>query len=70
MAVFKVADLYTYMEITIMNPQTGWQSAQQFSILTLQYRVQLYISFALVLVCAVLGIKGITYIFEDRLGLT
>lgn len=59
MALFKLADLYTFLEITIMNPVTGWQSARQFSILIIQYRIQLYISFALVLICGGLGIKGI-----------
>jgi hypothetical protein len=59
-----------YLEITIMNPNVGWQSFTTFSILLIDYRIQLYIAFGLVLLCSVLGIRGIAYIFEDRLGLT
>jgi len=62
-AIFKLADLYTFLEITIMNPVTGWQSYKSFTVLTIQYKIQLYISFGVVVVCAVLGIKGIQYIF-------
>jgi hypothetical protein len=53
-----------------MNPAVGWQSYRSFGILLIQYKIQLYASFVLVLICAVLGMKGIQYIFEDRLGLT
>jgi hypothetical protein len=46
-----------------MNPVTGWQSMKSFSVLLIQYKIQLYISFAVVLICAGFGIKGIQYIF-------
>lgn len=46
-----------------MNPEIGWQNYKTFSILTFEFRIQLYASFAVVLICAGLGIKGITYIF-------
>jgi hypothetical protein len=62
-AIFKLADLYTYISITVENPATGWQSTRSFGGLFLDFRTQLYISFGVVLLCSGLGIKGITYIF-------
>ena len=53
-----------------MNSNVAWQNLRSFTILLLDYRIQLYISFGLVAICLVLGIQGIGYIFEDRLGLT
>ena len=53
-----------------MNKNIPWQDLRTIDVLLLDYRIQLYIAFGLVAVCLVLGIKGIGYIFEDRLGLT
>ena len=69
-AAFKLADLYTYIEITLFNFSINWQNLREFTILLFDYRVQLYIAFALVGICLVFGVKGIQYILEDRLGLT
>ena len=70
MAVFKLVDLYTYLEISIRDPQIGWIDGISFSILFFEYRIQLYIALALILVTVPLGIYGIKLILEDRLGLT
>ena len=69
-ALFKLADLYTYLEITINNPKIGWQDYMAFSTLILDYRIQFYISLSLVVVSVVVGLRGISFILQDRLGLT
>jgi hypothetical protein len=70
MAVFKLADVYTYIEITLRDPQVQWYDGAEFSFLLFDYRFQLYLCLALALVTVPLGVKGITFIAEDRLGLT
>lgn len=70
MAVFKLADLYTYLEITLRDPQVGWYDGAQFSFLYIDYKYQLYLCLALAFITVPMGIKGISFISEDRLGLT
>lgn len=41
-----------------------------FSIIIIEYRYQFYICLGLVVISIGVGIKGISYILEDRLGLT
>ena len=53
-----------------MNPAIGWQGSRFFTYLIIEYRIQLYLVLGLVLVSFLLGVRGIRYIFEDRLGLT
>jgi hypothetical protein len=72
MAIFKFLDLYTYVGISLFNPQIGWlpQSLANSSNLYFSYPIQLYLAMAIAVVCIPLGIRGIMLIFEDRLGLT
>jgi hypothetical protein len=71
MAAFKAIDVYTYISISVMNPQLNWLSSYGASSnLYLDYSVQTYLAAAVVLISVPLGIRGIMLIFEDRLGLT
>jgi hypothetical protein len=69
-AVFKLADIYTYVEISINDPNILWYSSAKFNNLFIDYKSQLYACLALALITVPLGIKGISLIFDDRLGLT
>jgi hypothetical protein len=69
MAIFKLADVYTYIEITLRDPQVKWYDGADFSFLFVDYRFQLYLCLALAFVTIPLGVKGISFISEDRLGL-
>lgn len=71
MAVFKLVDLYTYLSISIMNPNIKWLSSYgSSSNLYIDYTIQTYAATVIVLISVPLGIRGIMLIFEDRLGLT
>jgi hypothetical protein len=70
MAIFKLADVYAYVEISINDPNILWYSSASLKNLFIDYKYQLYACFALAFITVPLGIKGISLIFEDRLGLT
>lgn len=62
MAVFKLADLYTYLEITLRDPQVGWYDKADFSFLYIDYKYQLYLCLVLAFITVPMGIKGISFI--------
>lgn len=70
MAIFKLSDLYAYLQITLNDSQVQWFSGAKFSFLYIDYKYQLYACLALIFITVPLGLKGISFIFEDRLGLT
>ncbi len=70
MAIFKLADLYAYLEITLRDPHVLWYENAKFSFLYIDYKYQLYMCLVLALITVPLGVKGISFISEDRLGLT
>lgn len=65
-AAFKLLDLYSYLEVSIRDSDVGWDpngnSLFTFSTLILEYRIQLYISFALIVICAPMSIRAIMFI--------
>lgn len=63
MAVLKILDLYSYLSLSIMNPQIGWISNLTSSNLYFDYNIQTYISMVIVGISVPLGIKGIMLIF-------
>jgi hypothetical protein len=70
MAAVKFVDIFTYISISILNPQVGWISDLTASNVYLSYTVQLFLAVGVVCVSVPFGIRGIMLIFEDRLGLT
>ena len=60
--MFKLADLYAYLEITLRDPQVKWYDTAEFSFLYLDYKYQLYLCLALAFVTVPLGLKGISFI--------
>ncbi len=62
MAVFKLADVYTYIEITLNDPQVQWYGGADFSFLIFDYKHQLYLCLALAFITVPLGMKGISFI--------
>lgn len=71
MAAFKLIDIFTYVSISIMNPQLNWLSSYSTSSnLYIDYSIQTYLAAAIVLISVPLSIRGVMLIFEDRLGLT
>jgi hypothetical protein len=69
-AAFKLLDIYSYINVSLSNPQIGWISGMNSSNLYLSYNVQSFIAYGVTLICVPFGVKGIMLIFEDRLGLT
>jgi len=65
MAIFKLLDLYTYVGISLFNPQIGWlsNSSSNPSNLYFSYPIQLYLATAIAVVSIPLGIRGIMLIF-------
>lgn len=64
MAAFKLIDIYTYVSISIMNPQLNWLSSYSTSSnLYLNYSIQTYLAAAIVLISVPLGIRGVMLIF-------
>ena len=62
MAAFKLVDLYTYVEITLNDPQVKWFDSAKFSFLYIDFKYQLYLCFALAFITVPLGLKGISFI--------
>jgi hypothetical protein len=63
MAIFKLADLYAYIEVTLKDPQVKWYTGANFSFLLIDYRLQLYACLFLACITVPLGLKGIKFIF-------
>lgn len=63
MAVFKLADLYTYVSISLMNPAIGWLPSYDSSNLYVSYSLQTYAAAAITIISVPLGIRGIMLIF-------
>jgi hypothetical protein len=63
MALFKLGDLYAYVDITLNDPQVKWVDGAKFSFLLIDYKYQLYACLALACVTVPLGLKGINFIF-------
>lgn len=70
MAGVKFIDIFTYVSVSILNPQIGWLSDLTSSNLYLPYYLQVFLAVGVVAVSVPFGIRGIMLIFEDRLGLT
>ena len=70
MALLKIVDIYTYVSLSIMDPQIGWISGYAYSNLYLSYNLQTFIAIGVVAISVPFSIRGIMFIFEDRLGLT
>jgi len=70
MAAIKFVDIFTYVSISILNPQIDWLGGFSSSNLYLDYSLQVFLAIGVVCISVPFGIRGIMLIFEDRLGLT
>lgn len=63
MAGAKLLDLFTYVTVSILNPQIGWISGLTSSNLYLNYYVQTYLAVGVIAISVPFGIRGIMLIF-------
>ncbi len=63
MAAVKFVDIFTYVSISVLNPQIGWLDGLTSNNLYLNYFYQIYLAVAVVAVSVPFGIRGIMLIF-------